>query len=93
MAEHRRNDHPMHSSAPELCGNGVTHVMQPRRGMQPGFPSEALEGMRERVRMQEGAIAALAYQRHRRPLVIERIAPTRSEKRPPLKLLSAIMLT
>ncbi|MGH2788736.1 MAG: hypothetical protein ACRDJV_12680 [Actinomycetota bacterium] len=38
----------------------------------------------------KGAIAALAHQRYRRLLVIDRIVPPRSEKRAPLELLSAM---
>jgi hypothetical protein len=58
--------------------------------MQPGFPSEAFESVRERARMEEETIAALAHQCHRRTLVVDRTAPTRSEKRPPLELLSTM---
>jgi hypothetical protein len=68
----------------------VTHVVQPRRGMQPGIASEALESVSERVRMQEEAIAALAHQRRRCPLLIERIFPPSSEQPSPLELLSAM---
>ncbi|MGH2746537.1 MAG: hypothetical protein ACRDKB_01265 [Actinomycetota bacterium] len=43
MAKHRGNDHTMHPLTPEFRGDGVTDIVQSRRGMQPGLASEALE--------------------------------------------------
>jgi len=60
VTEDGRDDHRLHASAAELGGDGVAHIVQAGVGMHTCLASQALEGARERVRVNEEAVASVA---------------------------------
>ena len=85
-----RKRSPRAPLTPEFGSYGMADIVQTRRGMRSCQASEPLEGVRERVGMQEGTVAALTHQCDRRTLVIQRIAPPLSEDGVPLEILSTV---
>ena len=90
MPEHGGDDHGMHTTAAQLGGDGVAHAVQPRCRVQPGFAGEAFERAGERIWIDEEPVAAVADEGSGSAELVERVTPSRAERRAPLQLLPAV---
>jgi len=90
VPEHGGNDHGVHTTAAQLGGDGVAHVVQARVGMHARLTRQAFERAGEGVGIDQEPVTAVAHERDGTSELVEGIVPSRSERGAPLQLFAAV---